>query len=97
MDSKLTNKMKLKYFRPMVVVRRARNGTYCLAKLDRAVSHLHYTAFRIIPYFSHSQMSISVTCILNRDDLTSIVNEDVRLSNGALDVCNKHLTRGSQI
>jgi hypothetical protein len=76
-DAELANKTKPRYCGPMVVVRRARNGAYRLAELDGAVSKLHYAAFRLVPYFSRSQSSIPVTRILDREDLTAVVEEEV--------------------
>jgi hypothetical protein len=84
-DSELVNKTRPRYFGPMVVIRRTRNGAYHLAELDGAVSRLHYTAFRLIPYFSRSRTSIPVTCILDRGDLATIVEEEVSPSNGILE------------
>ena len=80
----------------MVVVRRACNGAYRLAELDGTVSNLRYTAFRIIPYFSRSQTSIPVTRIMDRADLASVVDEDVKLSDGASDIGDEHLTGDGQ-
>jgi hypothetical protein len=83
-DSELARKTKPKYFGPMVVVRRTRNGAYRLAELDGAVSKLRYAAFRLIPYFSRSRSSIPVTRIIDREDLAAI-EEDASLGNGAPD------------
>ncbi|KAH9988495.1 hypothetical protein BJV77DRAFT_1134239 [Russula vinacea] len=84
-DLELACKTKLRYFGLMVVVRRTCNGAYRLAELDGAVSKLRYAAFRIIPYFSHSQTSIPVTRLLDREDLAALVKEEALLSSGALD------------
>jgi hypothetical protein len=81
-DLELARKTKLRYFGPMVVVRRTRNGAYRLAELDGAVSKLRYAAFRLIPYFSRSRSSIPVTRIIDREDLAAI-EEDASLGNGA--------------
>src|SRR5712671_3598658 len=74
-ESDLGRKAKPRYFGPMVVIRRTRNGAYRLAELDGAVSKLHYAAFCIIPYFAHSQTLIPVTRILDRNDLATVVTE----------------------
>ena len=84
-DSELARKTKPRYFGPMVVVRRTRNGAYRLAELDGAVSKLCYAAFRIIPYFSRSRTSIPVTRLLDREDLAALVKEEALLSSGAPD------------
>ena len=71
-------KMKPRYFGPMVVVKKTRNGAYCLAELDGAVSRLCFAAFRLVPYLACSQSVISVTRLLNPDDLEALntVDED---------------------
>jgi len=74
-ESDLRWKTKPRYFGPMVVIRRTRNGAYRLAELDGAVSKLRYTAFCIIPYFARSQTLIPVTRVLDRDDLAAVVAE----------------------
>ncbi len=84
-DSELANKTKPRYFGPMVVVRRTRNGAYRLAELDGAVSKLRYAAFRLIPYFSRSRTSIPVTRVLDREDLATIIAEEASLDDGAPD------------
>jgi len=74
-ESNIGCKTKPRYVGPMVILRRTRNGVYRLAELDRAVSKLCYTAFRLVPYFARSRTSIPVTCILDRDDLTEVVQD----------------------
>jgi len=73
-ESDLGHKTKPRYIGPLVVLRRTRNGAYRLAELDGAVSKLRYATFRLVPYFSRSRTSIPVTCVLDRDDLTELVN-----------------------
>lgn len=87
-DTPLTNKTKPRYFGPMVVVRRTRNGAYCLAKLDGAVSHLCYASFRLVPYFSRSQTSIPVTRLLDRGDLAAIIKEEATPCDDISDDCD---------
>jgi len=55
----------------MVVLCRTTRGSYLLAELDGSVSRLHYTAFRLIPYYPHLSSSIRVT------ELTGINDEDL--------------------
>ena len=76
------DKMKLRYLGPMVVLRRTRNGTYCLGELDGAISKLRYAAFRLIPYYAHSQSFIPVTHVVDGDDLASLKSDDT-LARGA--------------
>ena len=42
----------------MVVVRRTKGGAYILAELDGTVSATKYAAFRVIPYFPRTNISI---------------------------------------
>jgi transposase InsO family protein len=76
-DSALGLKTKPRYFGPMVVLRRTRNGAYRLAELDGAVSRLRYAAFRLVPYFSRSRTSIPVTRLIGRDDLIAVAKDIV--------------------
>jgi len=69
-------KMKPRYFGPMVVVKKTRNGAYRLAELDGAVSKLRYAAFRLVPYHTRSRSVISVTRLLDSDDLAALDNAD---------------------
>ena len=68
--------MKPRYFGPMVVVKRTRNGAYRLAELDGAVSRLRFAAFRLIPYHARSCSTISVTRLLDSDDLDALNSAD---------------------
>jgi len=72
----LGRKIKPRYFGPMIVARRTRNGAYRLAELDGAVSKLRYAAFQLVPYLARSRTSIPVTRILDHEDLTGIINDD---------------------
>ena len=75
-DSELGRKTKPRYFGPMVVIRRSRNGAYRLAEIDGAISKLRYAAFRLVPYFSRSRTSIPVTRLLDREELTAVIQEE---------------------
>ncbi|KII92435.1 hypothetical protein PLICRDRAFT_103138 [Plicaturopsis crispa FD-325 SS-3] len=63
-------KCRPRYFGPMVVVRRSRNGSYRLAEVDGAVSKLKYAAFRLIPYFPRSSHTLDITEFIGDDTLT---------------------------
>ena len=52
----------------MVVVRRTLGGSYVLAELDGAIGKTKYAAFRIIPYFPRSRLSIPVTRLVGGGD-----------------------------
>ena len=67
-------KMKPRYLGPMVVVKKTRNGAYRLAELDGAVSRLRFAAFRLVPYHARSRSVISVTRLLDPDDLEALNN-----------------------
>ena len=69
-------KMKPRYFGPMVVVKKTRNGAYRLAELDGAVSRLRFAAFRLVPYHARSRSVISVTRLLDSDDLEALDSAD---------------------
>ena len=68
--------MKPRYLGPMVVVKKTRNGAYRLAELDGAVSRLRFAAFRLIPYYTRSRSTISVTRLLDSEDLAALNNPD---------------------
>ena len=68
--------MKPRYFGPIVVVKRTRNGAYHLTELDGAVSHLRFAAFQLIPYHARSRSTISVTRLLDSDDLDALNSAD---------------------
>ena len=59
----------------MIVLRRARNGAYRLTELDGAIFKLRYAAFRLARYFSRSRTTIPATPVLDRDDLSEVVQE----------------------
>ena len=75
-------KMKPRYFGPMVVVKKTRNGAYRLAELDSAVSRLRFAAFCLVPYLARSRAVISVTRLLDPDNLEAL-NTAVEDSDGA--------------
>lgn len=60
-----------RYTGPMVVVQRYPRGSYQLAEVDGAVSRLRYAAFRIIPYYSRTHISIPFDDLVLSPDLTT--------------------------
>lgn len=71
-------KAKPHYIGPMVVIRCTQNGLYCLAKLNRTISNLHFAAFHLVPYHTHLCTSIPMTCLVNQSDLACIfADEDI--------------------
>jgi hypothetical protein len=63
-ENELSRKTKPRYFGPMIVVKRTKGGSYILAELDRAVGIEPYAAFRLIPYYSRSEVLVPVTKML---------------------------------
>ena len=77
-ESDLGCKAKPRYIGPMVVLRRTKNGSYCLAELDGTISNLRFAAFCLVPYHARSRSSISVTCLVDRNDLARVnIDEDI--------------------
>ena len=52
----------------MVVLRRTTGGLYLLAKLDCAISRLHYTACWLLPYYPHMHVAIPFTDLTGLSD-----------------------------
>jgi hypothetical protein len=69
-DNELNRKIKPRFFGPMVVVQRTQGGSYRLAELDGTVSKMIYAAFRLVPYFPRSHISVPL------DKLTGLANEN---------------------
>jgi len=84
-NSNLTmDKMKPRYLGPMIVLRRTRNGAYRLGELDGAVSRLRYAAFHLIPYHARSPSFITVTHVVDGDDLASHDDDDTSVGGAGL-------------
>ena len=75
-ENDLGRKAKPRYIGPMVVLRRTKNGSYRLAELDGTISNLRFAAFRLVPYHARSRSSISVTRLVDRDDLARVNADD---------------------
>jgi len=78
------DKMKPCYLGPMIILRRTHNGTYRLGKLDSAMSWLCYTAFCLIPYHAHSPSFITVTHIVDGDNLVSHNDDNTSVGGAGL-------------
>ena len=63
--------MKPHYLGLMVVLHRTIGGSYLLAKLDSAISHLRYAAFWLLLYYPCMHIAIPVM------DLTRLNNQEL--------------------
>ena len=63
----------------MVVLHWTTGRSYLLVELDGVVSRLCYTAFRLIPYYSHLSSVICITELTDTDDenLDKLAGEEV--------------------
>ena len=68
MEKELDRKTKPRYLGPYVVVRRTEGGSYVVSELDGAVSRLKVAAFRLIPYFPRSKISVPLKSLWREDD-----------------------------
>ena len=60
-EMEMDRKTKPRYYGPMVVVSRGRNGAYTLGELDGSLSRNTYAAARIIPYYPRTHVSGTYT------------------------------------
>jgi len=89
------DKTRPQYYGPMVVLQCTCHGAYRLSKLDRAILHLHYTTFRLIPYHACSRSFIPVTQVVGGDDLASLKHNDSSVREAGYS--GDELTREGQI
>lgn len=76
-DKTLSDKTKPRYFRPMVVIRRTKGGSYVLGELDGSLSKLRFAAFRLMPYHPRNIKAVPVTKFWDDslEDLEDITHE----------------------
>jgi len=89
------DKTKPCYYGPMVILRHTHNRAYRLGKLNRSISRLHYAAFQLIPYHSHSSSHFTVTQIVDSKSLTAL-KQDNTLQAGRANDYDDTLTQEGQ-
>lgn len=66
-----------RYLGPYAVVRRTEGGSYFLTELDGAFAKRPYAAFRLVPYYPRSKLSVPVTKLVSAsdDELDAMIGE----------------------
>ncbi len=57
-EKALNQKMRTRYFRPMITISRNKGGTYILCDLDGTLAHTPVATLRVIPYFTWKSLDI---------------------------------------
>ena len=75
-DKILSDKTNPRYFRPMIVIKQTKGGSYVLGELDGSLSRLRFAAFRLIPYLPRNIKAVPVTKFLDTlDDLEKTTHD----------------------
>ena len=74
-EPEMGRKGKPRYFDLLMVAKRLRNGNYCLAEVNGALSRLKYAAYRLIPYYPRCRKALLVTDILDDAELADIAED----------------------
>ena len=74
-EPEMGRKGKPRYFGPLMVARRLRNGNYRLAEVNGALSKLKYAAYRLISYYPRCQQALQITEILSEAELTEVAED----------------------
>jgi hypothetical protein len=72
----LDRKGKPHYSGPMLVVHHSHNNSYRLAEVTGTVSRLKFAVFHLIPYYPRCRKIISITTIIDGQDLLGKEWED---------------------
>jgi hypothetical protein len=72
-EKALNRKMRARYLGPLIVVSRNRGGAYIIAELDGSVFDRPVAAFRVIPYFARTTLTLPPL-----DSLIDISNDRLR-------------------
>ena len=57
-EKALNQKMRPRYFEPMVVISCNRGGTYIICDLDGTLGHAPIAAFRVVPYLAREKLEL---------------------------------------
>ncbi len=63
-----SRKQEPRYLGPYAVVKRTGGGSYFLTELDGALCKRPFAAFRLVPYFPRSKLSVPVTKVISASD-----------------------------
>jgi len=57
-EKALNQKMRARYFGPMIIISHNKGGAYILCDLDGTLAHAPVAAFRVVPYFVRKSLDI---------------------------------------
>jgi len=81
----------------MVVVRRTYGGSYRLAELDGAVGKSNYAAFRLVPYFPRTHISIPLDRLIEPANGNETVMTELNGDDAQAAVYETPVSAGSQV
>ena len=73
-EPEMGRKGKPRYFGPLMVAKRLRNGNYRLVEVNGALSKLKYAAYRLIPYYPRCRKALQITEILGEAELAEVAD-----------------------
>ncbi|KAF9456242.1 hypothetical protein BDZ94DRAFT_1178137 [Collybia nuda] len=80
-EMSLNSKMKPRYNGPMIVLRRNRGGAYILCEMDGSVWQNKVAAFRLVPYYARTSVTLP-------DNLQELIDISARTLNSLADSNN---------